>query len=102
MPPPDTVCDPSGIVGVCPVLHPRGHREHRGGGIGSEHEKAGPAGGSSHGPASIVKGDGIGSKRGNQASNDLPQPQDWRALGLVILKPPPVRASEKSMTAPLR
>ena len=27
-------------------------------------------------------------------SKDLPQPQLWAALGLVILKPPPVRASE--------
>src|SRR5580658_2798483 len=33
-------------------------------------------------------------------SKDLPQPQLCAAWGLVILKPPPVRASEKSTTEP--
>lgn len=36
----------------------------------------------------------------NQAENDLPQPQLLWALGLLILKPPPVRASLKSITEP--
>jgi hypothetical protein len=35
-----------------------------------------------------------------QAENDLPQPQLLWALGLLILKPPPVSASLKSMTEP--
>lgn len=36
----------------------------------------------------------------DQAENDLPQPQLLWALGLLILKPPPVRASLKSITEP--
>src|SRR5206468_3331634 len=35
-----------------------------------------------------------------QEAKDLPQPQLCRALGLEILKPPPVRLSLKSTTAP--
>ena len=40
--------------------------------------------------------DGAATRRpkpGGQASKDLPHPQEWRALGLVILKPPPTRLS---------
>ena len=37
-----------------------------------------------------------------QVSKDLPQPQLCLALGLIILNPPPVSASEKSMTVPRR
>ena len=37
-----------------------------------------------------------------QAPNDFPQPQLCRALGLESLNPPPVNASEKSITAPRR
>lgn len=36
------------------------------------------------------------------ASKDLPHPQLCRALGLEILNPPPVSASEKSTTEPRR
>ena len=50
-------------------------------------------------PESVMKADRL-AVCGGQTSNDLPQPQLWRALGLVILKPPPVSASLKSTTAP--
>jgi hypothetical protein len=33
-------------------------------------------------------------------SKDFPQPQLWAAWGFLILKPPPVKASEKSTTDP--
>jgi hypothetical protein len=37
-----------------------------------------------------------------QASKDFPQPQLCFALGLEILKPPPVNAALKSTTVPRR
>lgn len=37
---------------------------------------------------------------GLHAENDFPQPQELWAVGLLILNPPPVNASLKSMTAP--
>ena len=35
-----------------------------------------------------------------QTAKELPQPQVWLALGLVKLKPPPIRAEEKSSCMP--
>jgi hypothetical protein len=48
--------------------------------------------------------DGVVSLAGcpAQASKDRPQPQFWRALGLVILKPLSFRSSLKSTTVPRR
>ena len=41
-------------------------------------------------------------RRQPRDSKDRPHPQVWEALGLRILKPPPVKLSEKSTTAPRR
>ena len=76
-----------------------------GGGVGGGRS----GGGGRHGSATgIDSGSHAGRRRrqrtpwrhGPQTAKELPQPQVWVAFGLVKLKPPPIRAEEKSSCMP--